>query len=86
MMGSHGPTFGRRTVNPLLVERPIEEAMLLRDQRPVLRALLRQLETWLPAEEDRLLRARQQNCPLARQEAAWRAMLGLYERLSAAIG
>jgi len=73
-------------VNTLLLEGPIERGVICGSRRLVLRELLEQLEAWLPAEEDRLLRARQQNRPLADQEADWRAMLGLYERLCTAVG
>lgn len=73
-------------MNTSLVERPIEQALLRGGRTVTLRALLRQLEGWLPAEEDRLVRARVQNRPLTRHEADWRAMLELYERLSAAVG
>jgi len=78
--------FGRRTVNTLLLEGPIDRAVVPGSRRLVLRALLEQLEAWLPAEEDRLVGAQQQNRPLAHQEADWHAMLGLYERLSTVVG
>ena len=73
-------------MNSMLLECPIEQAILPGSRKLTVRALLEQLEAWLPAEEDRLLRARQQNRPLADQEADWRAMLGLYERLCTAVG
>jgi hypothetical protein len=73
-------------VNSMLLECPIEQAILPGSRRLTVWALLDRLEAWLPAEEDRLLRARQQDRPLARQEADWHALLELYERLSAAAG
>jgi hypothetical protein len=73
-------------VNTMLLECPLEQAILPDSRRLTVRALLERLEAWLPAEEDRLVRARQQDRPLARQEADWHALLGLYERLSAAVG
>ena len=72
-------------MNTILSECPIEQAILPDSRRLTVRALLEQLEAWLPAEEDRLVRARQQDRPLARQEADWHALLRLYERLSAAV-
>ena len=72
-------------MNTMLLKCPIEQAILPDSRRLTVRALLEQLEAWLPAEEDRLVRARQQHRPLARQEADWHALLRLYERLSAAV-
>ena len=72
-------------MNTMLLECPIEQAILPDSRRLTVRALLEQLEAWLPAEEDRLVRARQQDRPLARHEADWHALLRLYERLSAAV-
>ena len=54
-------------------------------QRQALHSLVARLEVWLPAEEDRLSQARQRDLPEPTREAEWRMLLGLYERLCAAL-
>lgn len=53
--------------------------------RLALDGLVRQLEAWLPREEEVLQRAAQEGRRLPRREARWQAMLGLYERLCLAL-
>ena len=79
--------FGRRTVKSATLERPTASQVRANGrQRQVLHSLVARLEVWLPAEEARLSRARQRDLAEPAREAEWRMLLGLYERLSAALG
>ena len=73
-------------MNSLLLERPTELGPRLDQGRQrELQALVRRLEAWLPAEEERLVRAREQGAAQLRRERDWQDLLRLYERLSLAL-
>ena len=74
-------------MNTLLLERPtiVGPRLDVARQRE-LQGVVRKLEAWLPAEEERLARAREMQRPLLRREKDWRDLLALYERLCDALG
>jgi hypothetical protein len=78
--------FWSPAVNSLLLERPTQLGPRLDEGRQrELEALVRKLEAWLPAEEERLERAREQGSAQLRRERDWQDLLRLYERLSLAL-
>jgi hypothetical protein len=72
-------------VSTLVLERPTDYSVRPGRTPQELTTLLRRLDSWLPAEEQRLTQARAQERPLPRREARWQAMLQLYERLTLAL-
>jgi hypothetical protein len=70
----------------LMLERPAVAVGPARaPRREALLALIDRLESWLPAEESQLSRARTRHRPEPDREAEWRTMLGLYEQLCSAL-
>jgi hypothetical protein len=78
-------------VSTLLLEDPRRtavpaEAAPADPWRQTLISIMERLESWLPAEEQRLSFAREVNFPASEREAEWRDMLQVYERLSRVLG
>lgn len=72
--------MGARVVE-LVVDRPFAAPPRAR----ALERLVDRLERWLPREEERLTRLREEGRPDLVSEAEWQVSLRAYERLSAAL-